>query len=74
MARQYHPDVSKEPEAETKFKEVNEAYEVLSDTQKRSVYDRLGHAGLGGGMGGFSGGFDFGGEICVAHGVGLASR
>lgn len=61
LARQYHPDVSKEAEAEAKFKEINEAYEVLSDEQKRSVYDRLGHAGLsGGGMGGF-GGFDFGG-------------
>lgn len=60
MARQFHPDVSKEPEAETKFKEINEAYEVLSDEQKRGMYDRFGHAGLGG-TGGFSGGFDFGG-------------
>lgn len=60
MARKYHPDVSQEPDAEAKFKEINEAYEVLSDDQKRSVYDRFGHAGLGGGVGGF-GGFDFGG-------------
>ena len=37
LARQYHPDVSKEAEAEAKFKEVNEAYEILSDEQKRSV-------------------------------------
>jgi len=59
LARQYHPDVSKEPEAENKFKEVNEAYEVLSDDQKRSVYDRLGHAGLGSAAQGGFGGFDF---------------
>jgi molecular chaperone DnaJ len=61
LARQYHPDVSKEPEAEAKFKEVNEAYEILSDEQKRSVYDRLGHAGLGSAAAGGFGGFDFGG-------------
>jgi molecular chaperone DnaJ len=61
LARQYHPDVSKEAGAEAKFKELNEAYEVLSDEQKRSLYDRLGHAGVSGaGTGGF-GGFDFGG-------------
>jgi molecular chaperone DnaJ len=60
MARKFHPDVSQEPDAEAKFKEVNEAYEVLSNEQKRTVYDRFGHAGLGGGAGGF-GGFDFGG-------------
>jgi molecular chaperone DnaJ len=59
MARKYHPDVSQEAEAEAKFKEINEAYEVLSDDQKRGVYDRFGHAGLGG-LGG-TGGFDFGG-------------
>ena len=57
MARQYHPDVSDLPDAETRFKEINEAYEVLSDTDKRSVYDRFGHAGLGGNRTGF----DFGG-------------
>jgi molecular chaperone DnaJ len=60
LAREYHPDVSKEPEAEAKFKEVNEAYEILSDEKKRGIYDRLGHAGLSGSGGGFSG-FDFGG-------------
>lgn len=59
MARKYHPDVSQETEAEAKFKEINEAYEVLSDDQKRGVYDRFGHAGLGN-LGG-TGGFDFGG-------------
>lgn len=60
MARKYHPDVSKEPGAENTFKEVNEAYEVLSDENKRNLYDRFGHAGLGGPASGF-GGFDFGG-------------
>lgn len=54
LARQYHPDVSQEPEAETKFKEINEAYEVLSDDDKRARYDRFGHAGVGG-PGGFGG-------------------
>lgn len=58
LARKYHPDVSKEDGAEAKFKEVNEAYEVLSDQQKRSMYDRFGHAGLGG-TGGFGGFQDF---------------
>ena len=43
LARQYHPDINKEPEAETRFKEINEAYEVLSDDQKRAMYDRFGH-------------------------------
>ncbi len=56
-ARKYHPDVSKEADAEAKFKEINEAYEVLSDDQKRATYDRFGHAGLSnsGGGSGFSG-------------------
>ncbi|NLF01530.1 MAG: molecular chaperone DnaJ [Anaerolineales bacterium] len=56
LARQYHPDVSQEADAETRFKEINEAYEVLSDTDKRAAYDRFGHAGPG--MGGF--GFETG--------------
>ncbi|PIM99946.1 hypothetical protein CDL12_27550, partial [Handroanthus impetiginosus] len=52
LARSYHPDVNKEPEAEQKFKEVCNAYEVLSDDEKRSIYDQYGEAGLkGGGMG-----------------------
>jgi molecular chaperone DnaJ len=52
LARQYHPDINKEPDAETQFKEINEAYEVLSDTSKRSAYDRFGHAAVSGAGGG----------------------
>lgn len=51
LARKYHPDVNKSPEAEAKFKEINEAYGVLSDPEKRAAYDRFGHAGVNG-MGG----------------------
>ena len=58
LAKQYHPDANKEQGAESRFVEINEAYEVLSDTQKRSAYDRYGHSGLGNGMGsGFSSDF-----------------
>jgi molecular chaperone DnaJ len=48
LARQLHPDVNKEADAEEKFKEINEAYAVLSDDQKRQAYDRFGHAGVRG--------------------------
>ena len=60
LARKYHPDVNKEAGAETKFKEINEAYQTLSDDRKRAAYDQFGHAGqqFGGGPGGFEG-FDF---------------
>ena len=67
LARKYHPDLNKDnPEAADKFKEVNEAYEVLSDKDKRAKYDQFGFAGVdpsyGGGAGasGFGGGFDMG--------------
>ena len=70
LAKKYHPDVNKEPDAEEKFKEINEAYEVLSDPQKRQTYDQFGFAGMAGaagcgnGFSGFtSGGFDDLGDI-----------
>lgn len=55
LARQYHPDVSGDAEAEVRFKEVNEAYQVLSDVQKRAAYDRYGHAATQGGWAGQEG-------------------
>ena len=68
LAKKYHPDMNPgDKEAERKFKEVNEAYEVLSNKEKRQKYDQFGHAGVdpnfgaggfGGGFGGFGGGFD----------------
>ena len=60
LARQYHPDVNKAPDAETKFKEVKEAYDVLSDDQARARYDQFGHQDPNAGFGG-AGGADFGG-------------
>src|ERR687888_2132430 len=59
LARTLHPDVSEEPDAQERFREVVEAYEVLSKSETREVYDRYGHEGLRGG--GFTPGqFDFG--------------
>ncbi len=73
LARQYHPDVNKESGAAEKFKEINEAHQILSDQQKRAAYDRFGKAGAqqgfgqqgGAGFGGFGGfeGFDFSGSF-----------
>ena len=58
LAKKYHPDLNHEPGAEEKYKEVNEAYEVLHDKQKRAQYDQFGSAGVNGqgGFGGFGGG------------------
>jgi molecular chaperone DnaJ len=61
LSKQYHPDINKEPDAAEKFKEIKEAYEVLSDDQKRAHYDQFGHTDPNQGFGGFSGAdFDFG--------------
>lgn len=63
LAKKYHPDVSKEPDAAEKFKEAQEAYAILSDKQKRNQYDQYGHQAFNnaGGQGGFDfGNFDFG--------------
>lgn len=56
LARKHHPDIDQSPQAEEKFKEINEAYQVLADREKRESYDRLGHAAFSQeGYGGFSG-------------------
>ncbi|WP_243386270.1 molecular chaperone DnaJ [Bacillus kexueae] len=60
LSKKYHPDINKDADAPEKFKEVKEAYEVLSDDQKRAQYDQFGHAGPNQGFGGFDGA-DFGG-------------
>src|SRR5574344_781277 len=59
MARKYHPDVNKAPDAEAKFKELGKAYETLMDDDKRSLYDRYGEDGLQ--KAGYSTGGPFGG-------------
>jgi molecular chaperone DnaJ len=61
LAQQWHPDVNTEPGAQERFKEINDAYQVLSDPERRQRYDMFGRAGVdngaGGGAGGFEGGF-----------------
>ena len=80
-ALEYHPDRNKSEGAADKFKEINEAYQVLSDTKKRADYDRFGHAGVGqnGGARGFEGFDNFGGfgdifDAFFGGGVGTRSR
>jgi molecular chaperone DnaJ len=79
LAMQFHPDRNSAPEAEARFKEINEAYEVLSDPERRAMYDRFGHAAAQGNGEGFARGFDgfgFGGlgDIFDAFFGGAQSR
>lgn len=80
LARQYHPDVNNSPDAEERFKEINEAYAVLSDSEKRAAYDRFGHAGVRGPGGGpdinvdFSDFADIFGDLFGFGGFGRSSR
>ena len=86
LVKQYHPDLNPgDKTAEAKLKEINEAYEILSDKDKRAKYDQFGHAGVDPnfGAGGFNGdfggfGFDFGGfdlgDILFGSGFGGGSR
>lgn len=51
LVKRYHPDIYNGPDADVRIKEINEAYEVLGDDQKRAAYDRFGHAGVSGAAG-----------------------
>ncbi len=67
LAAKYHPDVNHEPGAEEKFKKINEAYETLSDSQKRAQYDQFGSAGPQGAGGQGFGGVDDGQQMRLQH-------
>lgn len=71
LAKKYHPDVNKAPDAEAKFKEVQEAYDVLSDDKKKSMYDQFGFAGVDPQAGGQSGFGGFGGFPGFDDGEGI---
>jgi molecular chaperone DnaJ len=74
LAQQWHPDVNKDAAADERFKEINEAYQVLSDPTRRQTYDMFGRAGLGADPnGGFAGGFGGFGDIFDAFFGGAAS-
>lgn len=75
LAQQWHPDVNRTAEADDRFKEINEAYQVLSDPQRRQAYDTFGHAGVGGaeGFGPFGGFSGFGDIFDAFFGGGTTS-
>lgn len=74
LAKEYHPDVNKSPDAEAKFKEINEAYAVLSDAERRAAYDRYGHAGLEGMPIDFNFDFPFSDLFSEFFGFGMGNR
>ena len=71
LAQQWHPDVNADPAAQERFKEINEAYQVLSDPDRRQRYDMFGRAGVGGGG---EGDFGFGGGFGRLHGAAEGKR
>lgn len=78
LAQQWHPDVNQDAEAQERFKEINEAYQILSDPQRRARYDQFGRAGVDGGAGGAAGFEGFGGfsdifDAFFGGGAGAAS-
>jgi molecular chaperone DnaJ len=74
LAKEFHPDVNKNPDAEAKFKEINEAYAILSDNERRAAYDRYGHAGLEGMPIDFNFDFPFGDLFSEFFGFGTGSQ
>jgi DnaJ-class molecular chaperone len=75
LALKYHPDKNTEPGAPEKFREIAEAYDVLSDAEKRRIYDQFGEEGLKGGVGGMPGGMpNFGGAGGMPGGAGFHYR